>query len=78
MSFYYNKIKYLMGCIRVSPGVFLALFAVQFAQALTWRSRPIKQGLVPVGGPAARLADLIRLEMERWPRVVAGAGIKAD
>jgi len=37
-----------------------------------------KQGLVPVGGPAARLADLIRLELERWPRVVASAGIKAD
>ena len=37
-----------------------------------------KQGLVPVGGPAARLADLIRLELERWPRVVANAGIKAD
>jgi tripartite-type tricarboxylate transporter receptor subunit TctC len=37
-----------------------------------------KQGLVPVGGPAVRLADLIRLEMERWPRVVANAGIKAD
>lgn len=37
-----------------------------------------KQGLVPVGGPASRLSDLMRLELERWPRVVAAAGIKGD
>ena len=37
-----------------------------------------KQGLVPAGGPPARLAELIRLELDRWPRVVASAGIKPD
>lgn len=37
-----------------------------------------KQGLNPVGGPPARLADIVKLELERWPRVVAGAGIKSD
>jgi tripartite-type tricarboxylate transporter receptor subunit TctC len=37
-----------------------------------------KQGLTPVGGPPARLADTIRQELERWPRVVAAAGIKSD
>ena len=53
-----------MGCIRVSPGVFLALFAVQFAQALTWRSRPIKQGLVPVGSSAEELAGALQKEVQ--------------
>jgi tripartite-type tricarboxylate transporter receptor subunit TctC len=37
-----------------------------------------KQGLNPMGGPPGRLADLIKLELERWPRVVASAGIKSD
>jgi tripartite-type tricarboxylate transporter receptor subunit TctC len=37
-----------------------------------------KQGLNPMGGPPARLADIIKLELERWPRVVASAGIKSD
>jgi len=37
-----------------------------------------KQGLNPVGGSPARLADTIRMELERWPRVVASAGIRAD
>lgn len=37
-----------------------------------------KQGLNPVGGPPARLAEMIKLELERWPRVVSAAGIKSD
>lgn len=37
-----------------------------------------KQGLNPVGGTPARLADTIRMELQRWPRVVASAGIRAD
>ena len=37
-----------------------------------------RQGLNPVGGAPARLAETIRMELERWPRVVANAGIKAD
>jgi tripartite-type tricarboxylate transporter receptor subunit TctC len=37
-----------------------------------------RQGLVPLTGPPARLADLIRTELARWPRVVAAAGIQAD
>jgi tripartite-type tricarboxylate transporter receptor subunit TctC len=37
-----------------------------------------KQGLTPVGGPPARLAATIKQELERWPRVVAAAGIKSD
>jgi tripartite-type tricarboxylate transporter receptor subunit TctC len=37
-----------------------------------------KQGLSPVGGPPERLAELLRSELARWPRVVATAGIKAD
>ena len=37
-----------------------------------------KQGLNPMGGPASRLADVIRQELDRWPRVVAAAGIKSD
>jgi tripartite-type tricarboxylate transporter receptor subunit TctC len=36
------------------------------------------QGLAPVGGPPERLAELLRAELARWPRVVANAGIKAD
>ncbi len=38
----------------------------------------VKQGLNPMGGSPGRLADLIKLELERWPRVVASAGIKSD
>ena len=37
-----------------------------------------KQGLNPMGGAPARLADIIKLDLERWPRVVASAGIKSD
>ena len=37
-----------------------------------------KQGLNTVGGPPSRLADLIRSERERWPAIVAAAGIRAD
>ena len=37
-----------------------------------------RQGLNPVGGAPARLADTIRMELQRWPRVVASAGIRAD
>jgi tripartite-type tricarboxylate transporter receptor subunit TctC len=37
-----------------------------------------RQGLTPMGGPPARLGDLVKLELERWPRVVANAGIKPD
>jgi tripartite-type tricarboxylate transporter receptor subunit TctC len=37
-----------------------------------------KQGLSPVGGSTERLAELLRTELARWPRVVARAGIKAD
>jgi len=37
-----------------------------------------KQGLSPVGGSPERLAELLRTELARWPRVVANAGIKAD
>jgi len=37
-----------------------------------------KQGLSPVGGSPERLAELLRTELARWPRVVAKAGIKAD
>jgi tripartite-type tricarboxylate transporter receptor subunit TctC len=37
-----------------------------------------KQGLTPVGGSPARLAVTIKQELERWPRVVAAAGIKSD
>ena len=37
-----------------------------------------RQGLNPVGGTPARLADTIRMELQRWPRVVASAGIRAD
>ena len=37
-----------------------------------------KQGFAPLAGPPSRLADLIHVELARWPRVVAAAGIHAD
>ncbi len=37
-----------------------------------------KQGMIPAGGPPARLGDLVTRELARWSRVVAVAGIKAD
>jgi tripartite-type tricarboxylate transporter receptor subunit TctC len=37
-----------------------------------------KQGLNAAGGRAELLADMIRTELARWPRVVTAAGIKAD
>lgn len=36
------------------------------------------QGLVPAGGDPARLEQLLKRELARWPRVVSAAGIKAD
>jgi tripartite-type tricarboxylate transporter receptor subunit TctC len=37
-----------------------------------------KQGLNPLIGPPSKMGDLLRLELERWPRVVQAAGIKGD
>lgn len=37
-----------------------------------------QQGMSAAGGPPERFARLIKSEMERWPRVVAKAGIKAE
>ncbi|OGA36835.1 MAG: hypothetical protein A3G80_02545 [Betaproteobacteria bacterium RIFCSPLOWO2_12_FULL_62_13b] len=37
-----------------------------------------KQGMVPAGGPPDRFGNLLKLELARWSRVVAAAGIKAD
>ena len=37
-----------------------------------------KQGLAAGGGGPERLGELLRLELARWSRVVAAAGIKAD
>jgi tripartite-type tricarboxylate transporter receptor subunit TctC len=37
-----------------------------------------KQGLNPMGGAPVRLANIIKLDLERWPRVVASAGITSD
>jgi tripartite-type tricarboxylate transporter receptor subunit TctC len=36
------------------------------------------QGMTTAGGPPDRFAKLIKSEMERWPRVVAKAGIKGE
>jgi tripartite-type tricarboxylate transporter receptor subunit TctC len=36
------------------------------------------QGMIPAGGPPARLGDLVRSELPRWDRVVKAAKIKAD
>jgi tripartite-type tricarboxylate transporter receptor subunit TctC len=37
-----------------------------------------KQGMSPAGGPPERLGELVRMELARWSRVVAAAGIRAD
>jgi tripartite-type tricarboxylate transporter receptor subunit TctC len=37
-----------------------------------------KQGLNPVGGSPARLAELVRSELARWTRVVAAAKIQPE
>jgi tripartite-type tricarboxylate transporter receptor subunit TctC len=37
-----------------------------------------KQGLVPVGGPPQRLADLIAKDLPRWAKVVQEAGITPE
>lgn len=42
------------------------------------REALMKQGLVAAGGRPQRLADLVTLELARWPQVVAKAGIRAD
>jgi tripartite-type tricarboxylate transporter receptor subunit TctC len=38
----------------------------------------VKQGLAPVGGAPSLLAEMVESELKRWPRVVSGAGIRAD
>lgn len=42
------------------------------------RKRLEDAGVRPVGGPPERLADQIRLETERWARVIKANNIKAD
>ena len=37
-----------------------------------------KQGMITVGGTPERFGELVRMELARWSRVVAAAGIKAD
>jgi len=37
-----------------------------------------RQGMIPAGGPADRLGDLVKRELPRWKRVVDAAKIKAD
>lgn len=37
-----------------------------------------KQGLIPAGGEPERLSNLVRVELERWTRVIAEAKIRAD
>ena len=37
-----------------------------------------KQGMIPQGGSPDQLANLLKAELARWPRVVAAAGIKPD
>lgn len=37
-----------------------------------------KQGLIPAGGEPERLSNLVRVELERWRRVIAEAKIRAD
>jgi len=34
--------------------------------------------MIPAGGPADRLGDLVKRELPRWKRVVEAAKIKAD
>ena len=42
------------------------------------REAMAKQGLVPVGGKAERLRDLLALEIPRWTKVVTAAKIKTE
>jgi tripartite-type tricarboxylate transporter receptor subunit TctC len=37
-----------------------------------------RQGMIPAGGPPERMGKLLTVELARWKRVVANAGIKAD
>jgi tripartite-type tricarboxylate transporter receptor subunit TctC len=64
-----------------TPGAIVARLNAEITEILS--SREVRealanQGLAPVGGPPERLAELLRTELARWPRVVARAGIKAD
>jgi tripartite-type tricarboxylate transporter receptor subunit TctC len=42
------------------------------------RERFTSQGLVPIGGTSAELADFIKSEIARWTKVVKVAGIKVE
>ena len=42
------------------------------------RTRLDESGVRPVGGPPERLADLIRIETERWSKVIKANHIRAD
>jgi len=37
-----------------------------------------RQGLVAAGGPPAKLTEMVKMELERWTRVIAEAKIKRD
>ena len=57
---------------RINTDVNVLLSSNEIREAL------VKQGLVAAGGRPQRLADLVALELARWPQVVAKAGIRAD
>jgi tripartite-type tricarboxylate transporter receptor subunit TctC len=42
------------------------------------KNRQIAAGLEPVGNTPEQFAQFMRLEMDKWARVVKRAGIKAD
>jgi tripartite-type tricarboxylate transporter receptor subunit TctC len=42
------------------------------------REQLARQGMLTAGGPPDRLAELLRVELPRWVRVVKSANIKAD
>jgi tripartite-type tricarboxylate transporter receptor subunit TctC len=50
----------------------------QAVRSETFRSKVQGEGLVPVAGAPERLAEYVRAEQDRWRKVVADAGIKAE
>jgi len=64
-----------------TPGAIIAKLNTEINAVLRHpdvRELLAKQGMAPAGGPPERFGELLKLELARWARVVAAAGIKPD
>lgn len=64
-----------------TPPALLKLLASQVAQIVrepAINAKMMAQGFVPVGSTPEEFAKIISKDLDRWPRLISEAGIKAE